>query len=305
MHRSTRVWLALLLLFIFRSSAAQCIGVVTAGGGNQFWEEVGRGAKSAGAHLGVDIYFRGPLDEMHPEAQHKIIEAVRKQNCRAIVIAPSSSAINAQVEQFRQQGIPAVYIDRDPGGAAIQAFVGTDNFKAGTRAGLIMADKLHGRGTVLLFRMQDEVASTRDRERGFLEAARASGLRVIVGPYIGSDIGAARVRAANLLSSLAEPVNGVFTPNESVTLAVLSALRGEAGLLARHELVFIGFDINDELTRAVIRGQISALFVQHPWLIGYQGVIAAYHAAANDPASPMVRVDTGVNVIYRSDLIPH
>ncbi len=160
------------------------------------------------------------------------------------MIAPSSGAVNAQVQQFKEQGIPAVYIDRDPGGAAIQAFVGTDNFKAGTRAGLIMADKLHGRGTVLLFRMQEEVASTRERERGFLEAARASGLRVIVGPYIGSDVGAARLKAANLLSSLAEPVNGVFTPNESVTLAMLSALRGEPGLLASHELVFLSASIS-------------------------------------------------------------
>ncbi len=82
MQRSTRVWLALLLLFTIRLSVAQCIGVVTAGGGNQFWQEVGRGAKSAGVHLGVEIYFRGPLDEMHPEAQHKIIEPSEGSNAR-------------------------------------------------------------------------------------------------------------------------------------------------------------------------------------------------------------------------------
>jgi ribose transport system substrate-binding protein len=279
------------------AAARDCIGVVPAGGGAGFWSDVQAGAERAGRDLDFDIYFRGPKDEEHPELQQRIVEAIVGRGCKALVIAPTAASLADEVNRLKRRGIPTVYIDRDPGGAEVAAVVSTDNLSAGRTAGHLMAQMLHNKGRVLLFRLKAGIDSTDQRETGFAHAATQAGLVVIDGGFLGSDIGQARGRAARKLKT-AGAVDGVFTPNESTTAAVLMTLRenGEAGK-TRH----VGFDSNELLLSAVRQGGIGALIVQRPYDIGYRGVALAVRALKRQ-SLPSRPIDTGVTIVDAAHL---
>ena len=80
-----------------------------------------------------------------------------------------------------------------------------------------------------MFRMKSGTRSTDERERGFIDAARAAGLSVSFEAWIGNAVGEARHNALKALAKMDSVPQGIFTPNESTTRATLAALK-EAGL---------------------------------------------------------------------------
>ena len=293
------LWSALCALGAVAAPPTACVGVIPAGGGNAFWGQVEAGALRAGAALGIEVYVRGPKDELHPEVQRQVLDLVTQRGCRAVVLAPSVAERAQDVARLKRAGIPTVYIDRDPGGADVVAVVSTDNAAAGREAGARMARRLGGRGRVLLIRVQADIQSTTQREAGFLEAARQGGLTVEDGGYIGSNVGQAKRAAAEVLARTPAPPDGIFTPNESSTVAVLSVLqaRQDAG-----RVVHIGVDANELLMRALQRGQLDGLLVQSPENMGYLGVWLAWQASQG-LALPQQTYDTGVRYIGRDDAL--
>lgn len=254
---------------------AQCIGVVTAGGGDGFWGEVQKGAVTAGKELSVKVIVRGAADEVDSRSQAKIIHSMMAMGCEALVLAPNNANRNKDVKFLKEKGISTVYIDRDTGGERVSVIM-TDNFKAGYLAGLEMANALAGASQkrVVLLRMDQKVISTKLREEGFIKAAKEKGLELIFDGYLGSTISKARVNAIKFLKKLGE-FEGVFTPNESTSVSVLASLK----LLGLEQGVkFIGFDSHSLMIKAVQEKSMQGFIIQNPFLMGYQGVKTA-HAA--------------------------
>ena len=89
-------------------------------------------------------------------------------------------------------------------------------------------------------------------------------------------------------------IDGIFTPNESTTLAMLRVLEdnGWAG-----KVKFVGFDASDTLVAGLRSGHIDALVLQDPVNMGYLGVkTMAAHLRGETVAE---RVDTGVRLVTR------
>ena len=221
---------------------AGCIGVVTAGGGQRYWSEVKKGAELAGKELGVDIYARGAVNEGDIEGQRLVIEEIKKLRCLGLLLAPNSEERKRDVTQLKFLGIPTVYIDRDIGGDRISV-IQTDNFLAGELAGTEMAKALKGKGKVAVFRPDKSVVTTTAREKGFITAAVKGGLEIVIDSYVGSAVGIARGNAFNILQE-ATDIDGIFTPNESTSVAVLATLQS---LKKAGEVIHIGFDSNNYL----------------------------------------------------------
>jgi len=248
---------------------SQCIGVVTAGGGDGFWGEVKKGAEAAGKELSLKVLVRGAADEVDSKSQAKIIHSMMEMGCEALVLAPNNADRNKDVKALKEKGISTVFIDRYTG-------VKTDNFKAGYLAGLEMANALAGstQKRVVLLRMDQKVISTRLREEGFIKAAKEKGLGLIFDGYLGTTIGQARLNSIRFLKGLGE-FEGVFTPNESTSVSVLASLK-QLGL--EQNVKFIGFDSHALMIKAVQERSMQGFIIQNPFLMGYQGVKTA-HAA--------------------------
>lgn len=272
-----------------------CVGVITAGGGQSYWQQVEQGARQAATELDIRLYARGPADEINVQAQEALIEWIVELGCRGLVLAPNSTDHLPTIERLRAQGIPTVFVDRDIGGARVSV-IQTDNDRAGQMAGERMIAALGGRGTVAVFRMDPSVRTTTQREDAFIRTVRAAGLDVVVDEYLGTRVGAVREKAYQLLSAYPR-VDGVFTPNESTSLGTLAALNQRT---SAHEPVHIGFDASPMLTNAMEAGQLYGLVVQSPYQMGYQGVHTVHRAMNRQTVAPYYPVPA--SFLTRADL---
>lgn len=277
----------LTFLIITPAIASECIGLVTAGGGQAFWRSVIKGADQAGKELNLKIYARGAIDENNIAGQRHIIESAIKSGCIGLVLAPNSAKQKEVVSQLKQQGIPTVFIDRDIGGDRVSV-VKTENFFAGEKAAIEMAKALGGKGKIALMRMNEKVKATTSRENGFIQAASREGLEIVVDQYIGTRIGEARKKAYKILKERPE-IDGIFTPNESTSIAVIKVLEQ---LNKSGEILHIGFDAPQIMIDSLNSKHIYGFIVQNPYQMGYLSIYAIHNAILGKIVTPQINTDS-------------
>ena len=278
------------------------IAVIPKGTTHEFWEAIHAGAIKAEQELQdqglpVEITWKGPLREDDREFQIQVVESFAATGYNGIVLAPlDDTALVAPVELAARSQTPVVIIDSGLNTDQYVSFVATDNSKGGEMAGDYMAQLLGEEGEVMLLRYQEGSASTSKREEGFLRAiAKYEGIKVVSqDQYGGATMDAAYQKAENLLSrpELAN-VQGIFCPNETVTVALTKALR-EVNK-ARGKVKVIGFDTSRQSLLDLENGDVQGLIVQNPVAMGYMGVRTI--VAHLQGATIEKRVDTGVTLV--------
>ncbi|GAA4499492.1 substrate-binding domain-containing protein [Pseudaeromonas paramecii] len=256
----------LLLWWCSGAVLAECVGLVAGSGGKRFWSEVVMGAQLAGQDLGVKVHALLPMDE-EDATQREAINRLVAMGCQGLVIAPSSAAREAHVSLLRKQGIATLYLDRDLPGERV-AVVATNNGAAGELAAHRMAQALGRQGRVLLVRLKSGIPSTDARELGFARGAREAGLQLTYSPYLGLGVGEARSVLLRFLRE-AGRFDGVFSVNESTSLAVAAVLRDLGPTPAP---LHIGFDLDPQLAQAIRDGRLYGVMVQQPRQLGYLAV---------------------------------
>jgi ribose transport system substrate-binding protein len=281
------------------------IAVIPKGTSHVFWQSIHAGAEKAAQEVGVRVVWRGPLREDDRDAQVTEVENAIARGVAGIALAPlDESALVAPVSSAMRRGIPVVIFDSGLKSDEIVSFVATDNEKGGRLAGDHLARLLNGQGRVMLLRYAEGHDSTSKREEGFLQAIRShAGIQIVSSnQYGGADVEGAYKKAEAILSSLKAPdgsllVDGVFTPNESATFAMLRVLQdnGWAG-----KLRFIGFDASDNLVEALRAREIDALIVQDPVKMGYLAVKTLASHVRKEKVER--RIDTGVQLVTPDDM---
>jgi ribose transport system substrate-binding protein len=307
--------LQLLFLLVTAVASADCsrpnqsgtptIAVIPKGTTHVFWQSIHAGAAKAAKELGVAIIWRGPLREDERDSQVSEVEGFVSRGVSGIVLAPlDEAALAPPVADAKRAGIPVVIIDSGLKGNDFVSFVATDNRKGGRLAGEHLSSLLHDKGRVVMLRYAEGSESTIQREEGFLEAIKGhSGIEVVsANQYGGADVEGAYKRSEALLSGLKRAdgqldVDGIFTPNESTTLAMLRVLEGNgwAG-----KVRFVGFDASDTLLKGMSDGTINALVLQDPVNMGYLGVKTIVAHIHGQPVEK--RIDTGVRLVAREHM---
>jgi len=252
------------------------IAVIPKGTTHVFWKSVEAGARKAGADLGVEIIWKGPLKENDRGDQIKIVQQFVSEGVAAIALAPLDyEALVQPVRSAMQAGIPVVIYDSalsGKPGTDFVSYIATNNRKGGQMAGQELLRILGGKGKVVLLRYNVGSASTDERESGFLEVMRsAPGITMLVdNRYGGATVGEAKNEAMRLIDQLKQ-ADGIFCPNESSTVGMLLALR-ENNLAGK--VKFVGFDATPPLVEALRKGEIQALVAQDPVRMGYEAVKA-------------------------------
>jgi ribose transport system substrate-binding protein len=284
---------------------ALTIAVIPKGTSHVFWQSIHAGAEKAARESGAAIIWRGPLREDDRDSQVSEGEGFVSRGVAGIVLAPlDETALAPPVAEAKRRNIPVVVIDSGLKGHDYVSFVATDNRKGGRLAGDHLAELLHGAGAVVMLRYAEGSESTIQREEGFLEAiASHKGIGVVsANQYGGADVEGAYKKSESLLSRFKRPdgtlaIGGIFTPNESTTLAMLRVLEdnGWAGTVK-----FVGFDASDTLVKGLGDAHIDALVLQDPVNMGYLGVKTMVAHIHGEPVEP--RVDTGVRLITRQQM---
>src|SRR5229473_1818390 len=278
------------------------IAVIPKGTTHEFWKSINAGAVKAQQELAaqgnkVDVIWKGPLREDDRDQQIQVVENFMTRHVSAIVLAPlDSKALVRPVHNAIQANVPVVIMDSDLKSDEYVSFVATDNYKGGRLAGDEMGRLLGGKGNVILLRYAVGSASTEAREAGFLDALKTNYPNV---KLISSDQHAGATRelgyqaSQNLLNRFGHEVNGIFCPCEPPTIAMTKALR-DLGL-AGGKVKMIGFDAGSQSVQDLKNGDVQALIVQNPLLMGYLGVMTAVKHLRGEKVEK--RIDTGVVLI--------
>jgi ribose transport system substrate-binding protein len=293
------------LLVACSKSAAQAgpprVAVIPKGTTHVFWKAVEAGARKGSAASGVELSWKGPLQENDRAQQIQLVQQFVSEGIAGLALAPlDHAALAPAVLAAKQRGIPVVIFDSDLDGTPgvdFASFVATDNHAGGRLGGEHLARLLGGTGKVVLLRYAVGSASTEAREAGFLEAIRAGGLEVAVdNRYAGATAGEAKSAALNLIDAL-RSAQGVFCSNESATNGMLLALEQMdlAGTLR-----FVGFDASPPLVQALRAGRIDALVVQNPRLMGELAVNTLAAALRGERVQAVI--DTGVVLATRENM---
>jgi len=157
---------------------------------------------------------------------------------------------------------------------------------------------------VVMLRYAEGSESTMQREEGFLEAVAAhKGIQVVsANQFGGADVEGAYKKSESMLAGFKKPdggldVDGIFTPNESTTLAMVRVLQSNGWAGKRR---FIGFDASDLLVKALAAGDLDGLVLQDPVNMGYLGVkTMVSHLKGNVVEK---RIDTGVRLVTREHM---
>jgi ribose transport system substrate-binding protein len=287
--------LAILVIGLFLCAGLNCkqkeqgeakkykIAVIPKGTTHVFWKSIHAGAikaeqelKEAGVE--IEIIWKGPLKEDDRESQIRVVEDFVTAGVTGIVLAPlDDTALRTPVKDAVNNGIPVVIIDSDLKSDDYTSFVATDNYIGGRKAGEHLAKILGGNGKVIMLRYQEGSASTMNREQGFLDVLKEKFPEIEIvsaSQYGGATTESAYQASENLLAPLRKAdgsltIDGIFTPNESTTFAMLRAL--EDSKIAG-KVKYVGFDSSDRLVQGLKKGYIHGLVLQDPINMGYLGV---------------------------------
>ena len=282
------------------------IAVIPKGTSHEFWKSIHAGSIKAARELSspgaqVELIWKGPLREDDREQQIQVVEGFTSQGVDGMVLAPlDDRALARPVEEAKTAGVPTVIIDSALQSNSIVSFVATDNRKGGVLAADRLGELLGGKGKVILLRYAEGSASTTDREEGFLSEIKQKfpAIELIsTDQYAGATRDTAKRSSENLLNRFGDEVQGIFTPNESSTAGMLSALQdiGKAG-----KVMFVGFDTSQMFIDAMRAKQLHGIVVQNPFNMGYLGVRTMVESLQGKTVEK--RIDTGVTMITPDNL---
>lgn len=289
-----------LIYFVFWSLLSQfclanCIGVVTAGGGVSFWQSVEAGALLAGKEFDIKVIVRGPKDEADTKSQELIIEQMIKMGCKGLVLAPNSKDHVNQAKDLIKNDIKVVFIDRNLDEESIHR-VQTNNLLAGELAAHELIKHLEPKANIALLRLNKDVQFTSDRESGFKKTMEEAAFNIVVDSYIGINSSDAMTNAFQILKNHPE-IDAVFTPNESTTVAVMQA---KMRLASIKPILHIGFDSSESIKSSIEAGETLGVVVQQPYMMGYLGVQNVVNLLSGKEISMLQ--DTPVTFVTKENL---
>lgn len=277
--------------------AKYTIAVVPKSVGLFYWGSVHAGAAAAAKHFGVNIVWKGTADETDVTGQVNILQDFINKHISGIAFAATDAhALVPTTKTALKAHIPVVSIDSGISPQSVP-LVATDNIKAAGKAADLLAKQLHGHGKVALLPFVPSAATSIQRQEGFeKELKKYPGMKLVAVQYDQSDVNKALSVMQDILTAHPD-LNGVFAANEPGVIGTIHALIG-AGKIGKVKV--IGFDNAPDEVTALGQGQISALIVQNPYKIGYEGV-AEVVSLLHHKTVPHI-LDTGAIVATKANM---
>lgn len=272
------------------------LAVVPKAVGFDFWEQVRLGAECAASTAeNVSMQWDGVTAETDVTGQVNLLQNFITQDVDGLVYAATDARVLSQVTtQAQDAGVTVINIDSgtDPQPEDVPVYA-TDNVAAAEQAADLLAEAVgDGPQKVALVAFQPGTATNDQRVSGFKAGLENHpNLELVAEQSSQSDYNTALRVTEDILTANPD-LNGIFAANEPSVLGAAEAVRlaGKEG-----EVKIIGWDASPDELEAVRQGVISALVVQNPFRMGYDGVNAAIAELRGTEAPEST--DTGVTFV--------
>lgn len=256
---------------------------------NPFFVQLKEGAEAEAKAQGVDLTVSDAQNDASQQANQ--LQNFTGQSMKSIIINPvDSDAAAPSVKAADKAGIPVVAADRTVNGAELAATVASDNIEGGQLAAKALAEKLGGKGKVVILQGTAGTSASRERGQGFTEGLKAyPGIKIAAKQPADFDRTKGLDVMTNLLQSNAD-VSGVFAENDEMALGAIKALGSKAG----KSVQVVGFDGTPDGLKAIEAGTLYASVAQQPKELGKIAVQNAVKAAKGEKVEKTIKVPVKV-----------
>ncbi|MEU9782730.1 substrate-binding domain-containing protein [Streptomyces phaeochromogenes] len=271
------------------SSSNPKVGLSLSTLNNPFFVQIKEGAQAEAKKLGADLTVTDAQNDASQQANQ--LQNFTSEGVDSIIVNPvDSDAAGPSVRSANKSDIPVVGVDRGVNKAETAALVASDNVEGGKLGAKALAEKLGGKGKIVILQGLAGTSASRERGAGFAEGLKAyPGIDVVAKQPADFD----RTKGLDVMTNLlqAHPdVQGVFAENDEMALGAVKALGSKAG----KSVQVIGFDGTPDGLKAVKEGTMYASVAQQPKELGRIAVENALRAADDKEVEKTVKVPVKV-----------
>ncbi|NEA12265.1 substrate-binding domain-containing protein [Streptomyces sp. SID10692] len=262
---------------------------------NPFFVQMKEGAQAEAEKAGVDLTVTDAQNDASQQANQ--LQNFTSSGVSSIIVNPvDSDAVGPGVRSANKADIPVVAADRGVNKAETATLVASDNVAGGRLAADALADKLGGKGSIVILQGTAGTSASRERGAGFAEGIKAyPGIKVVAKQPADFD----RTKGLDVMTNLIQShpgVSGVFAENDEMALGAVKALGSKAGT----SVSVVGFDGTPDGLTAVEAGTLYASVAQQPAELGRIAVRNAIKAAKDEKVEDTVKVP--VKVVTRKNV---
>ncbi|HXP96495.1 MAG TPA: ABC transporter substrate-binding protein [Telmatospirillum sp.] len=278
------------------------IAVIVKTANANFWQNVRKGAEAGiKEQPGYSLNFQGPVSESNVADEVNMVENAINRKVAGIVLAPSDpDALIPVAKKAWESGIPLVLIDSamsPAGDKYYQAFLSTNNDKAGRACAEELIKRMGSTGKVAIMSYVPGVGSEIGRVGGFTNYLKEHSKIEIVGPFYSQSLMATALNQTIDILAANPDLKGIFGANEPTAEGMGRAITqsGKTG-----QITAIGFDGNQGLQDFVRNGTLQGIAVQGSFQMGQLGVQTLVQVI-NGQKVPK-NIDTGVVFVTKDNL---
>ncbi|MFE9963599.1 substrate-binding domain-containing protein [Streptomyces sp. NPDC005525] len=252
---------------------------------NPFFVQMKAGAQAEAKDAGIDLTVTDAQNDASQQANQ--LQNFTGAGMQSIIVNPvDSDAVGPAVRAANKAHIPVVAADRGVNKADTATLVASDNVAGGRLAAKALADKLGGKGDIVVLQGTAGTSASRERGKGFTEGLKAyPGIKVVASQPADFD----RTKGLDVMTNLLQShprITGVFAENDEMALGAVKALGSKAG----KSVDVVGFDGTPDGLKAVAAGTLYASVAQQPKELGKIAVQNAVEAARGKHVDSTVKV---------------
>ncbi|MFD7720181.1 substrate-binding domain-containing protein [Streptomyces sp. NPDC059814] len=262
---------------------------------NPFFVQMKAGAQAEAKAAGIDLTVTDAQNDASQQANQ--LQNFTSSGVDSIIVNPvDSDAVGPAVRGADEAGIPVIAADRGVNKADTATLVASDNVAGGKLAAKALADKLGGKGSIVVLQGTAGTSASRERGAGFAAGIKAyPGIKVVATQPADFD----RTKGLDVMTNLLQGhpgITGVFAENDEMALGAVKALGTKAG----KSVSVVGFDGTPDGLKAVGTGTLYASVAQQPKELGRIAVRNAVRAAEDKKVAGTVKVP--VKVVTRQNV---
>lgn len=241
---------------------------------NPYWVAMEKGVKEEAKKLGIEVDTYAAQSEDDTSGQLRLFEDLVGKKYNAIAFAPLSPVnLISGIEKAYKKGIFLVNIDEKvdaaqlkSAGANVFAFMSTDNFAVGEKAGNYIVETI-GSGKVVIIEGKAGNSSGEDRKNGAKQAFdNADGIELVSSQPADWDRTKGLDVATNMIQRYPD-LKAIYCANDTMALGAMKAVENSG-----KDIIVVGTDGVPEAIDMVNAGRLAATVAQDPAEMGREAV---------------------------------
>jgi ribose transport system substrate-binding protein len=276
-----------------KDSGKPKVAVILKGLDQEYFKLAESGAKQAFKDFDVDGTFLAAPTQTDTEKLINILEDTINKNPDALVVMPSTEAQIPVLQRYKEKNIPVLLIDTDLKWNEKTAYIGTDNYTAGKKAGEFLASKLSKGDKIAILEGVLGTEVSEQRVKGVKDIMKEKGIKIVASQAADFDRAKAVTATENILTSNPK-IKGIFAANDEMAMGALKASDSR-----NLDIPIVGIDGTSDALESISNGKLTATVAQKPYDMGYKGVENALKAIKGESVNK--KINSGIDVITKNN----